>query len=204
MRRDEALGKLKSAGIKFFRTSDAAILLGIGVDYAVHILAGLAKTGHLTKLKRGLWGFVEGIDPLVIGTWLTPPFPSYVSLQSALYLHGMVSQMPVAVYLVSPARTRVYRNAVGVFSVHHVSPDFFFGYETNDESCLKLAGPEKALLDFLYLGPAKTRLFTSLPEIELPRNFSKARAGRMISKLTSSSRRTMLRRGFEMVIRNSA
>lgn len=35
-----------------------------------------------------------------------------------------------------------------------------------------MATPEKALIDFLYLSPARSNLFRVLPELELPRDFS--------------------------------
>ena len=44
---------------------------------------------------------------------LTAPFPAHISLHTALYHHGIVSQMPAAVYCMSPARSRVYDTPLG-------------------------------------------------------------------------------------------
>ena len=45
-------------------------------------------------------------------------------------------------------------------------------YEVHPMLGVKIASPEKALLDALYLRPARSRLFRALPELELPRTFS--------------------------------
>ena len=52
-----------------------------------------------------------------------------MSLQSALYLHGMISQVPTVTYAVSLARTRRFVTTLGTVSVHHVQPPFFFGFQ---------------------------------------------------------------------------
>ena len=91
---------------------------------------------------------------------LTAQLPSYVSLQTALYHHGMISQIPSAVYAVSLTWTRRYATAVAEFSVYHVAPGWFFGYEEPGERRMPMAVPEKALVDVLYLSPD---LLTCLP-----------------------------------------
>ncbi|HEX9622015.1 MAG TPA: hypothetical protein VF989_17835, partial [Polyangiaceae bacterium] len=47
------------------------------------------------------------------------------------------------------------------------APRFFAGFELMDGNGVKLATPEKALVDTLYLAPARSRLFCALPELEL-------------------------------------
>jgi predicted transcriptional regulator of viral defense system len=48
---------------------------------------------------------------------LTAPFPAYVSLQSALYLHGMVSQVPAVTYAVMLARARRFVTPLGTVAI---------------------------------------------------------------------------------------
>jgi len=152
------------------------------------------------RLARGLWVIGEKTEPLALPELLTSPFPAYVSLQSALYYRGMISQMPGVTYAVSLARTRRFKTPLGAVSVHHVIPSFFFGFEPLAGGVVKMATPEKALLDFLYLGPAKTRLFRALPELELPRSFSVARAQAMIRRIRSERRRALVQRGFDRIL----
>ncbi|MFZ2655824.1 MAG: hypothetical protein WAX69_12915 [Victivallales bacterium] len=195
MNLNNILSQLKNTGQSFLATSDAMALLEIRKDHASHILSRLEEAGHLVKLKRGLWCFPEKTVPYVAAGLTTSPFPSYISLQSALYHHGMISQIPGTTYCVSVARTHMYRTALGDISVHHISEDFFFGYY-EDSNGAKIASPEKALLDFFYLSPAKTGLFRTLPELEIPGNFSVRRARHMIDKLPASGRKSMLERKF--------
>ena len=154
----EALGKIKAMMQPVFRTADVMVALDIQKSYASKLLERLAQHGHVVRLKRGLWLLAEGFDPLALVTHITAPFPSYVSLQSALYYHDMISQIPEVIYCVSLARTRTYETPVATISVHHIPGSLFFGYEERSEQHVMMALPEKALLDFLYLSQARTRL----------------------------------------------
>lgn len=57
--------------------------------------------------------------------------------------------------------------------------------------------PEKALIDIFYLSQAKTRLFRILPEVELPDNFSLSLAEKMIDKITSIRKKSLVKRLFK-------
>jgi predicted transcriptional regulator of viral defense system len=183
-----------------FQTSDAAALLKINNAHASKLLARLVESQHLIHLGRGLWAFKERIEPLSLPQYLTSPFPSYISLQSALYYHGMISQIPAIIYAISIARTKRYKTALGTVSIHHMHPSFFFGFEAMGKGIVKIAKPEKALIDFFYLRPAKSKLFRSLPEIDLPRRFSIKTANNMISRITSEKRKAMVKSLFKEVI----
>ena len=143
---------------------------------------------------------VGGFDPLELVPHMTAPFPSYVSLQSALYYHDMISQIPEVIYCVSLARTRVYETPVATVSVHHIPGSFFFGYEEKGERRVRMALPEKALLDILYLSQARSRLFAALTEVELPRQFRVKRARYMIQKITDPRRKKMVSSRFEQLL----
>jgi hypothetical protein len=81
-----------------------------------------------------------------------------------------------------------------------VDPSFFFGYEQAVETGFRMATPEKALVDYLYLAPARSGLFRALPELELPRDFSRKRAVGMIRKIKSAARKTMLEKRFRSIL----
>jgi hypothetical protein len=57
------------------------------------------------------------------------------------------------------------------------------------------------LLDVLYLGPARSRLFAALPEVELPRSFSLEKARRWLGKVAAGPRRTTMERRLREVVR---
>ncbi len=187
----DALARLNALGAPAFTTNDAGAVWRLDRSHAAKTLERLAAARQLVRVRRGLWAFPGKLEPLLLPAYLTAPAPCYVSLQSALYLHGLVSQMPHALYVVTPARTRLYRTPLGAVSAHHVKPSFYDGYETDARSGASVATPEKALADLFYLSPARSRLFASLPELELPRRFKPARLLRFLKRIDSPRRRAM-------------
>jgi len=204
MRLVDVHARLLRMGLAAFQTSDAAAYLGIGNAHVSKLLARLAASGHLARFGRGRWGFRERIDLFALPEYLTSPFPSYVSLQSALHHHGMISQFPSVLYAVSPARTRTYPTPLGTVSVHHVDPSFFFGHQLSGKGPGKIATPEKALIDFLYLSPARTRLFRALPELEFPAGFKVNEARKVIRRIRSVRRKNHVSRLFEEIWKSHA
>src|SRR5512136_2244061 len=97
----QALGTIARMEAPVFHTSDAAATLRVSPAYASTVLARLARAGHLVRLRRAVWAFGDRVDALALPEHLTFPFPAYVSLQSALYLRGMISQVPSVTYAVS-------------------------------------------------------------------------------------------------------
>lgn len=200
MRLIDALATLTAMQAPVFDTGDAAAGLGVDTAHASTVLARLAAARHLVRLRRGVWAFRDRVDPLALPEYLTSPFPSYVSLQSALYLHGMIEQVPAVTYAVSLARTRRFTTPLGTVSIHHVDPGFFFGFENVGSSGGRLATREKALVDFLYLAPARSKLFRALPELELPARFSPRRARAIVARIGSTRRRAMVSRALEGIV----
>ena len=192
----KALGLLRRLGTPAFSTSDAAACLGLTVEAASKTLRRLQAERLARFVRRGLWTLDEQVEPLALAEYLTAPRPSYVSLQSALYLHGMIEQIPSVVYVVSLARSHRVPTALGTFSVHRVAPAFFGGFQVSPRSGAKIATPEKALLDVCYLSAGRSRLFASLPELELPSAFRSGTAGAWIAKIRSARLRTVVTRRF--------
>jgi predicted transcriptional regulator of viral defense system len=189
----EALSKIEALGQPFFETKDVAALLGVQHSNANKIATRLAAAGLIVPLARGKWA-LRRANKLAIPEHLTAPYPAYISLHSALYHHGMISQIPSVIYAVSLARTRRYQTPIATISIHHMGPDFFLGYETDHLGSFKIATPEKALLDVFYLGPTRSRLFVNLPEIEFGRGFSWPKAFQFATKIKSPARRAAVER----------
>ncbi len=194
----EAYSCLRSLQIPVLYTQDVSAYLGIDIKYANKILARLAKLKQIIHLYKGKWIFPD-TDPFSLPEILTSPFPAYISLQTALYFHGMISQIPSMIYAVSVARTRVYKTVISEISIHHVKPEFFFGYEEKKNGLIKIATPEKALIDFLYLSPGKSRLFSALPEIEIPKSFKMSRARKIINLISFARTQNLVARRFEQI-----
>src|SRR5438309_1292537 len=188
------LAKLEALGQSLFETRDLAALLNVADSSATRTASRLARAGLLMKLGRGKWALSRNLNRLSVPEFLTSPFPSYISLQSALYHHGMISQIPAVIYAVSLARTRRYDTPIGTISIHHIESEFFFGYELDASGMVKMATPEKALVDFCYLSPTRSRLFTKLPEIEFPRRLGWNKTFDIASKIKSRARRSFVER----------
>jgi predicted transcriptional regulator of viral defense system len=188
MNQVEALARIESLGQPVFQTKDVTAAVGVTPTNANKIATRLAASGFLIRLARGRWMLARERNKLLVPEELTAPYPAYISLQTALYHHGMVSQIPTVTYAVSLAKTRRYHTPIGTFSIHHVAPDFFFGFERNRTN-VPIALPEKALLDVLYLSQTKTRLFVSLPELDIPKNFHWHKAAEFASSIHSVARR---------------
>ncbi|MBI4519758.1 MAG: hypothetical protein HY701_02880 [Gemmatimonadetes bacterium] len=195
-----ALAHLRALGKRVVTTDDAALVLCAERSAATHTLKRLASAGLVKRIRHGLWATDLNLDPLLLPEHLTAPFPSYVSFQSALFFHGMVSQIPNVIYAASLAQTRKVRTSLGTFSIHRLAPSFFGGYEIVKGSGVCLATPEKALLDTLYLGPARSRLFAHLPEVELPRQFDWDEIQSWVRRIPQGLRRKSVEQRLEAVL----
>ena len=102
----------------------------------------------------------------------------------------MIEQIPQCIYLISLGRTQIISTPVAKFSIHQINVSMFFGFESVSPT-LKLASAEKAICDLLYLSPARSKLFTNLPEITFPNTFNKTLALEFIGKIQSPSRRKL-------------
>jgi hypothetical protein len=105
----------------------------------------------------------------------------------------MIEQIPETFYVASLARTHVIRTVAGVFSVHHFAPELFGGFEQSDRD-VRLATAEKAIFDVAYLSGGRSRSFTSLPELELPRGFRWRELKRWVDRVPATRKRTMVMR----------
>ncbi|MGH8132565.1 MAG: type IV toxin-antitoxin system AbiEi family antitoxin domain-containing protein, partial [Steroidobacteraceae bacterium] len=167
-------------------------LLGVTPANANMILRRLEHGGLLTHVSRGRWLSTQEIHRFALPELISAPYPACVSLQSALFHHGLIEQVPAVIYAVTLARPRRVRTPLGVVSFHRVPPELFSGFEVEDASGAKIATAEKALFDVLYLAPGRSRLFAKLPELEIPRRFHWALMRQYVELVKSPSRRTFL------------
>ena len=181
-------------------TRDASLRLRVSPSAATRLMTRLQAAGLAKRIFRGLWTLDLKIDPLAVPEHLTAPFPAYISFQSALYFHGMIDQIPQVTYAASLAPTRRVRTSMGTYSIHRLAPEYFGGYTTAEDSGVRLATPEKALMDVLYLGSARSRLFADLPELALPGHFNQKAARLWLDRIRDPSRRTMVRARLDGVL----
>lgn len=192
MNQIEALKRLKTFGTSGFETRDAAALLGVRAANANMILRRLARHGLILHVSRGRWLGSDAVDRFVLPELITAPSPAYVSMQSALFHHGIIEQVPAVIFAVTLGRPRRVRTPLGVVSLHRVPAVLFDGFELDEKTGAKIARPEKALFDLYYLAPGRSRLFAALPEIEIPRTFRWTELIRYAGLVRSPSRRSFL------------
>jgi hypothetical protein len=65
---------------------------------------------------------------------------------------------------------------------------------------VRLASPEKALVDTLYLSGGRSRLFARLPELELPASFRAREARRWVRRIPSQRLRTFVERKLDGIL----
>ena len=79
--------------------------------------------------------------------------PSYVSMESALAFYNFIPEGVFLTTSISTRNTAKYNTSVGDFTFNHIKNLLFFGYRLlkNDNLTIKIAEPEKVILDYLYL-----------------------------------------------------
>jgi predicted transcriptional regulator of viral defense system len=192
MNQIEALQRLRALATPVVESRDIAALLQVSTSNATTILRRLAQQGMIAHLSRGRWLVNEKIDRLALPELISAPYPAYISLQSALFHHGLIEQIPSVVYAVTPARPRRLQTPLGTISFHRMPPELFEGFELSPRSDAKIATPEKALFDLFYLAPGRSRVFSNQPELTIPRRFQWQRLKEYATLVKSSARRAYI------------
>ena len=192
MNQIEALQRLRTLATPAVESRDVAALLQVSASNATTILRRLAAEEMITHLSRGRWLVNQEIDRLALPELISAPDPAYVSLQSALFHHGLVEQIPSILYAVTPGRPRRISTPMGTISFHRMPPELFKGFELSSASDAKIATPEKALFDLIYLAPGRSRVFSKLPELTIPRRFQWRRLKEYTELVKSSGRRAFI------------
>ncbi len=203
MNQIEALQRLRTLATPVVESRDVAALLQVSASNATTILRRLADCGAIVHLSRGRWLVNEKIDRLALPELISAPYPAYVSLQSALFHHGLIEQIPAVLYAVTPARPRRLRTPMGTISFHRMPPALFDGFELLPHSDAKVATPEKALFDLLYLAPGRSRLFSSLPELTMPGRFQWQRLNEYTERVKSPGRRAMIKSAMSGIVHST-
>lgn len=112
------------------------------------------KKGWIFPLKKGLYELAYPKDFLIPDLYIANRLyePSYVSLETALSHYSIIPEVSMAVTSITTKPTRRFKNKHGLFLYRTVQPAAFTGYfvEKINGFDVRLAEPEKALVDFLY------------------------------------------------------
>jgi predicted transcriptional regulator of viral defense system len=193
-----AYADLRALGTPVLETRDAATRLKTTPRNAHRLLRDAEKAGLIAHVRHGLWLLDPGADRQILVPYLTAPYPSYVSLWSALAQHDMIEQIPRTVDVVSLGRTQKIETSRGGFSIHHIVPELF-GDFTEAAPGRLIATPEKALFDSVYIRAVQGTGFHP-PELTLPARFDRARLEEWVSKISTQRLRTLVTRGIDATL----
>ncbi|MCD6589417.1 MAG: hypothetical protein J7K88_12785 [Candidatus Fermentibacteraceae bacterium] len=140
--------------------SSALLYAGLQSPDALRVqISRWVNDKKLLQLRRGLYAVspdYSGQTPDLFIAANTIKTASYVSCQTALAWHGVIPDISNAVTSVTSGRSCTVSNALGTFIYRHVKPELLWGYEsakTPSTDVARIAVPEKALLDLVYLEP---------------------------------------------------
>ncbi len=181
-----------------FSTADIMKRTGTTLSNASRDLRNLQAHGVVTRVRRGLWAVLAHPDfspYAVVPHLFAGTEEGYVSLLSALSLHGMLEQIPQAIYVVTTSQRPAVRTPVGTYAFFRIEPKLFGGFKPYRRTGnFDIASPEKALFDTLYFSARKGRRFSFLPELELPGEFSAAEVRRWTGLISHRPLRTAVQR----------
>lgn len=184
-----------------FSTAEVAARAGIALSNASRDLAELARDGMVTRIRRGLWAVSNHPDfsPYAVVPHLFAEQPGgYVSLLSALNLHGMIDQVPHLVHVVTTVQRPKLRTPAATYEFYKIQASLFGGFRPYRRTGnFDIATPEKALFDTLYFSSRKGRRFSFLPELEVPEQFSSSEMGRWIALIGHPPLRVAVRERWE-------
>ncbi|MFQ5743812.1 MAG: hypothetical protein ACE5HV_09520 [Acidobacteriota bacterium] len=150
-------------------------------------LSKLAQRSMLTRVKRGLWAVTNHPD---FSPYAVVPFlfgaeeKGYVSLLTAMNLHGMVDQIPQVILVVTLTQRPRLMAPVGTYEFHQLHADLFGGYRPyRHTGSFQIGTREKSLFDALYLSACRGQRFAHLPEIDLGDDFSESIVRGWIGKI---------------------
>jgi predicted transcriptional regulator of viral defense system len=181
-----------------FSTSEVAERAGVTLPNASGDLRDLERQGMVTRIRRGLWavpGHPDFSPYAVVPHLFTDARAGYVSLLSALSLHGMIEQIPRVVHIVTTSQRPVLKTPVGTYAFHRIEKALFAGFAAYRRAgSFDIAAAEKAVFDTLYFSARKGRRFLGLPEVELPPTFAAREVERWIGMISDPPLRNAVSR----------
>ncbi len=114
------------------------------------------KKNYIRKLINKWYLFAEiPVDELLLFRISNCLYqPTYISLESALAFYHFIPEAVYSMQAITTRKTIAYKTTAGTFNYRTLKPAFYFGYNIlhKDKLPVLVAEPEKALLDYLYLG----------------------------------------------------
>ena len=118
------------------------------------------RKGYIIKLRRGYYCFEE-VDKGEAFRYFSANklyAPSYISLESALSYYNLIPEGVFTTISLTTRNTTSFSTPMGSFRYRNVKSQLYFGYRllNIDGYTIKIADPEKSILDYLYLNKIDT------------------------------------------------
>ena len=175
------LEKLRKSGRAAFSTKEYSFLLG-KKGYARLQLHRAKNKGEIVKIKNGWWAFPDAMAEAVACEISNP---CYLSFHSALYLHGLTTQIPNSVQLAVARKPRNYKVLGTKVREFRIKKGSFTGFYRKEN--LLLASMEKAFADALTLP-------RTCPEIVLVESSKSVDISKVPALLRSMAAKTRLKK----------
>ncbi len=142
---------------KLFSISDLTQLVDEPKTSLSVQLTRLIQAKVLTRVAQG-WYANPFFQPSTEEVAMVLRVPSYLSLEYALSRHGLLSQRPYTMTLVSTRPPYTFQREKRRYEYHQIHKSLFWGYE--QEQGVLIGTPEKALLDLFYIRGVRTKEIT--------------------------------------------
>jgi len=160
---------------KVFTLKEIAALGHESPPSAAMTLLRAAEKGLVARVGNLWLNLTDPPDLLEVALSLASP--SYLSFESALYRHGLLSQAPRGAFTIATTgRSRLLQTPFGSIQLIHLKSPLFFGFDDR-----RIAFPEKAWLDLLYIRGRQGRK-QLLSEEFYPEGLDKRRLKKMARK----------------------
>lgn len=133
---------------EFFNLKTLRDILGIKKESTFYnAVKRLIESKVLIKLEKNKYILKSAkLSDLTLANLLY--VPSYISFETALNIHGVISQFPYEITSATTKKSLTKKINSKIFSYSHLQKTLFWGYYKNN---YLIAEPEKALLDLAYI-----------------------------------------------------
>jgi predicted transcriptional regulator of viral defense system len=142
------------------------------------LLSRHVKSGNVVRLKKGMYAAQDYLDRVdktgrahAYAEFLAGVLykPSYLSLEYVLHQHGVITEMPTAVTVVTRKKTASFTTPFGNFQYHSIKPSLFVGFTSKRDGDYLIfrASLAKAFFDFLYFRKNQLADESAISELRL-------------------------------------
>lgn len=142
------LQKINNIPKAWFSFADIRKITGLDDKSLAVSLSRMVKKGELSRIAGGI--YTTGVSKIDWEQFAVEKYPpSYISFESALARHNILSQQPVSLIMATTNRSKKVKLLENMVIYRHIQPKLFWGYLKEDN--ILIAEPEKAFLDLAYL-----------------------------------------------------